>query len=191
MEKDGCHRPFSGSFFLHGRELAIMKIAVGSKNPAKIQAVLDVYESAEIISLQVETGVSEQPFSDEETLEGARTRARNCLIHSDADIGIGLEGGVVKMKQGLFLCNWGAMATRDGSVFVAGGARVPLPDIVAGKLMRGEELGPVMDTFTKQTNISKKEGAIGVFTNERITRSDMFLHIMRMLAGQHEYKLKN
>jgi len=56
--------------------------------------------------------------------------------------------------------------------------------------MDGEELGPVMDAFTKQENISKKEGAIGVFTNERITRGEMFLHIMRMLAGQHEYKLK-
>ncbi|MFJ7753461.1 DUF84 family protein [Peribacillus muralis] len=167
-----------------------MKIAVGSKNPAKVQAVRDVYEEAEIISLQVESGVSEQPFSDEETMEGAMTRARNCLVNSDAEIGIGLEGGVVKMKQGLFLCNWGAMVTRDGSVFIAGGARVPLPDIVAGKLLRGEELGPVMDAFTKQTNISKKEGAIGVFTNDRITRSDMFLHIMWMLAGQHEYELK-
>ncbi|MFD9625106.1 DUF84 family protein [Peribacillus muralis] len=168
-----------------------MRIAIGSKNPAKIQAVLDVYEEAEIISLQVESGVSEQPFSDEETMEGAMTRARNCLAQSNADIGIGLEGGVVKMNQDLFLCNWGAMATRDGSVIVAGGARVPLPEIVAGKLLRGEELGPVMDAFTKQTNVSKKEGAIGVFTNERITRSDMFLHIMRMLAGQYEYKLKS
>ncbi|WP_285765876.1 DUF84 family protein [Peribacillus sp. SI8-4] len=167
-----------------------MKIAVGSKNPAKIQAVLDVYEEAEIISLQVASGVSDQPFSDEETMEGAVTRARNCLVHSDADIGIGLEGGVVNMKQGMFLCNWGAMATRDGSVFVAGGARVPLPEMVAEQLLHGEELGPVMDAFTMQANVSKKEGAIGVFTNEWITRSDMFLHIMRMLAGQCEYKQK-
>lgn len=167
-----------------------MKIAVGSKNPAKVSAVLGVYEDAEIISLQVGSGVPEQPFSDEETMEGAMTRARNCLIHSDADMGIGLEGGVVKMGQALFLCNWGAMATRDGEVFVAAGARIPVPGIVAGKLLEGEELGPVMDAFTKQENISKKEGAIGVFTNERITRGEMFLHIMRMLAGQHEYKLK-
>ncbi|MFE3973012.1 MULTISPECIES: DUF84 family protein [unclassified Peribacillus] len=182
--------PFPAAFFLHRRKVSILKIAVGSKNPAKVKAVLDVYVEAEIISLQVESGVSDQPFSDEETLDGAMTRARNCLIHSDAEIGIGLEGGVVKMEQGLFLCNWGAMATRDGKVFVAGGARIPLPKIVAEKLLGGQELGPVMDAFTKQENISKKEGAIGVFTNERITRGEMFLHIMRMLAGQHEYKLK-
>ncbi|MBO0996165.1 DUF84 family protein [Bacillus sp. SD075] len=166
-----------------------MKIAVGSKNPAKVSAVLGVYEEAEIISLQVESGVPEQPFSDKETMEGAMTRARNCLIHSDAELGIGLEGGVVKMGQGLFLCNWGAMATRDGEVFVAGGARIPLPGIVAEKLLDGEELGPVMDAFTRQENSSKKEGAIGVITEGRITRGEMFLHIMRMLAGQYEYKL--
>ncbi|KON70445.1 MULTISPECIES: DUF84 family protein [Peribacillus] len=167
-----------------------MKIAVGSKNPAKVKAVFDVYEEAEIISLQVESGVSEQPFSDEETMNGAITRAQNCLSQSDAEIGIGLEGGVVKMNHGLFVCNWGAMATKDGEIYIAGGARIPLPEIVAERLLNGEELGPVMDDFTKKANISKKEGAIGVFTNEQITRAEMFLHIMRMLAGQHEYKKK-
>ncbi|MBA9026257.1 hypothetical protein HNP81_001542 [Peribacillus huizhouensis] len=34
----------------------------------------------------------------------------------------------------------------------------------------------------------KKEGAI-VFTYERITRADMFSHIMNMLVGQNEYKI--
>ena len=165
-----------------------MKIAVGSKNPAKVQAVVGVYQEAEILSLSVASGVSEQPFSDEETVTGAVNRAKNCLKDSDADMGIGLEGGVVKMKQGLFVCNWGALATREGDVFIAGGARVPLPETVADRLLAGEELGPVMDDFTQKANIRKKEGAIGVFTNERITRADMFGNIMEMLAGQLEYK---
>lgn len=166
-----------------------MKIAIGSKNPAKIQAVSDIYEQAEIISLQVESGVSEQPFSDEETINGAINRARNCLCESDVEFGIGLEGGVVKMEHGLFLCNWGAMATKSGDIFIAGGARIPLPEIIAERLESGEELGPIMSDFTKKANISKKEGAIGVFTNERITRAEMFGNIMKMLAGQYEYKL--
>jgi inosine/xanthosine triphosphatase len=155
-----------------------VKIGIGSTNPAKVQAVSDVYKEAEILSLKVESEVSEQPFSDEETMNGAMNRAKNCLRDSDVEIGIGLEGGVVKTEQGLFMCNWGALATNDGEVFIAGGARIPLPEVVAERLLNGEELGPVMDDFTKKANIRKKEGAIGVFTNERITRVDMFGQIM-------------
>ena len=165
-----------------------MKIAVGSTNPAKVQAVMEIYNEAEVISVQVESGVSDQPFSDEETLNGAVNRAKNCLLEKGTDIGIGLEGGVVKMERGVFVCNWGAMVTKEGDIFIAGGAKIPLPKRIAERLENGEELGPVMDDFTKRANIRKKEGAIGVLTNERITRASMFGNIMEMLAGQFEYK---
>lgn len=168
----------------------MLQIAVGSHNPAKVQAVKDAYaeENVEILPLNVVSNVREQPFSDDETIEGAKNRARNCLNESNAQIGIGLEGGVVQTKHGLFLCNWGALAVRESSdEFIAGGARILLPDAVAKRLLAGEELGPVMDEFTNRLGIRKKEGAIGVFTNERITREEMFSHIMSMLVGQYEY----
>jgi inosine/xanthosine triphosphatase len=166
-----------------------LKVAIGSKNPAKVRAVTDAFgEEMEIIPLDVPSGVEAQPFSDEETMKGAVNRAQNCLKESDAVVGIGLEGGVTQSEQGLFLCNWGAMADRNGEIVIAGGARVRLPDEIAQRLLAGEELGPVMDDFTKKKNIRKKEGAIGVFTNERITRSEMFQHILQLLIGQYEYK---
>ena len=34
----------------------------------------------------------------------------------------------MKTEHGLFMCNWGALATSDGKIFVAGGARITLPD---------------------------------------------------------------
>ncbi|MBA9026256.1 non-canonical (house-cleaning) NTP pyrophosphatase [Peribacillus huizhouensis] len=64
------------------------------------------------VSLNVAPGVQEQPFSDEETIEGTMNRARNDLTESDTQIGIGLEGGMVEIKHGLFLYNWGALAVR-------------------------------------------------------------------------------
>lgn len=166
-----------------------MIIAIGSKNPVKIQAVRNVFTEDEVISLSVPSGVSEQPFSDDETIEGAINRANNCLMNLDADIGIGLEGGVVQTKQGLLLCNWGALATRR-NVYFAGGARIRVPDEVAARLLQGEELGPVMDDYAKKENVSKREGAIGVFTNEWMTRVQMFEHIMKLLVGQYEYDKK-
>ncbi|WP_409302244.1 DUF84 family protein [Peribacillus sp. SCS-155] len=168
------------------------RIAIGSTNPAKVQAVTESYgKDAEIITLDVESGVSSQPFSDEETIEGALNRAKICLMQSDAEIGLGLEGGVVQTQFGLFLCNWGALVARDGTSFIAGGARIRLPDEIAEKLSQGTELGPIMDEYTNKRNIRQKEGAIGIFTNQQVTRSEMFKHIMQMLIGQYEYHKSN
>ncbi|MGM9924278.1 MAG: DUF84 family protein [Bacillus sp. (in: firmicutes)] len=166
-----------------------MIIAVGSKNPAKVEAVRAVFQadSSQVIAVDVPSGVSAQPFSDEETIKGAINRAKASMAEANAHIGIGLEGGVAETPFGLFLCNWGALVAKDGKPILAGGARIALPEEIAVRLKRGEELGPVMDEYTNRQNIRKKEGAIGVFTNEAITRKGMFEHIMNMLMGQYNY----
>ncbi len=61
-----------------------------------------------VIPVSASSGVAEQPFSDEETVLGAVNRARNALRLVKADIGIGLEGGVVETGHGLFFCAIGA-----------------------------------------------------------------------------------
>ncbi|ALC89638.1 NTPase [Bacillus sp. FJAT-18017] len=167
-----------------------MKVAIGSKNPAKISAVQDVFKEivgADFISCDVPSGVSAQPFSDGETIEGAINRAQKAL--EKGDLGIGLEGGVQMTKYGLFLCNWGALAEPGQSPLIAGGARIRLPDEVAGKLLGGKELGPVMDEYTKMTNIRKTAGAIGIFSNGQVDRAAMFTHIVKLLYGQHLYRI--
>ncbi|CEG28243.1 DUF84 family protein [Bacillus sp. B-jedd] len=171
-----------------------MKVVIGSKNPAKISAVkdaLETEETIEFISLDVPSGVSAQPFSDEEAIAGAINRARAALEEGNGDIGIGLEGGVHATKHGLFLCNWGALVEEGFPPIIAGGARIPLPDEIAGKLLAGRELGPVMDDFTERKNIRKTEGAIGVFTNGKISRAEMFTHVTKLLTGQYEYRKNN
>ncbi|MBM7692933.1 inosine/xanthosine triphosphatase [Peribacillus deserti] len=167
----------------------MIKAAIGSENSAKVKAVEDVIDSRliSLTALNAESGVAEQPFSDEETISGAINRAAFSLEHENADIGIGLEGGVVETDRGVFVCNWGALVTKEGDTFIAGGARIPLPAAVADRLLAGEELGPIMENYTKKNNIRKEEGAIGVFTNERIVRSEMFVHVVKMLIGQWEY----
>ncbi|CAM3968682.1 DUF84 family protein [Mesobacillus thioparans] len=169
-----------------------MKVAVGSKNPAKINAVKEAFkESAfEIVSIDAQSGVSDQPMSDEETIKGAVNRAIEAAEKVGAEIGIGLEGGVQQTPYGLMLCNWGALAVKGMDPIIAGGARIPLPDEVAQQLLAGSELGPVMDEYAKKQNVSKNEGAVGIFTNGQINRSEMFTHVMKLLAGQFEYRTK-
>lgn len=168
-----------------------MRVAVGSKNPAKISAVKEAFKEYkyEIISVDAESGVSEQPMSDEETIKGAVNRAIQAADRGEAEIGIGLEGGVQQTPFGLMLCNWGALTAKGMEPIIAGGARIPLPDEIAEKLLMGAELGPVMDEYAKKQNVRKNEGAVGIFTNGQINRSEMFTHVMKLLAGQYEYQI--
>lgn len=168
-----------------------MKIAIGTKNQAKVQAVEIVcasyLETFNIFPLSVPSNVSAQPIGDEETLLGAMNRASLALNESQADLSFGLEGGVKELNGQLFVCNWGVLHTKDGQQFIAGGAQIPLPEEVAAAIRKGQELGPVMDAYTKQVGIRHKEGAVGVFTKGLINRGDMFEHIVKLLIGQYFY----
>lgn len=172
-----------------------MNIAIGSTNPAKVNAVRKAFQELDknitIVPINVSSGVSEQPFSDEETIQGAINRALECLNHSEIDIGIGLEGGVQESSYGLSICNWGALVEKNQPPIIAGGARIILPEEIAIRLRNGEELGPVMDDYSSQNNVRKKEGAVGIFTNNHVTRDEMFVHLMKLLIGQYEYKRSN
>lgn len=164
-----------------------MKIIIGSQNPAKITAVKNSFsDENEFVALDVPSGVSEQPFSDEETIKGAINRAEAALKRGNGDIGIGLEGGVHETSFGLLICNWGALVSKVGKPIIAGGARLPLPEEIAIRLRAGEELGPVMEDYAKNKGVRKKEGAVGIFTNGKVNRSEMFTHVMNLLVGQYE-----
>jgi inosine/xanthosine triphosphatase len=170
-----------------------MRIIIGSKNPAKITAVQKAFGESEFefIAMDIASGVSEQPFSDDETITGATNRALHALIEGNGSIGIGLEGGVQETSHGLMLCNWGALASADFDPIIAGGSRLLLPEEIAVRLRAGEELGPVMDEYAKKQNVRKSEGAIGIFTNGMINRVEMFTHIVSMLIGQYRYQKRN
>ncbi|MGM8365872.1 DUF84 family protein [Virgibacillus sp. W0181] len=161
-----------------------MRITIGSKNKAKIQAVQSTFPSANLRSLNVSSHVSPQPFSDAETRLGAINRGMECIKDWPGTVGIGLEGGVMYVENELFLCNWGALVTSDEKVFTASGARIVLPVEIKHQLQAGFELGEVMDMYAKQKEVRQKEGAIGIFTNNEISRQEMFSHVVRLLKGQ-------
>ncbi|MFD1415281.1 DUF84 family protein [Oceanobacillus jeddahense] len=162
-------------------------VIIGSKNPTKVQAVRNIFQTSEVNSLDVPSNVSIQPFSDEETRMGAVNRAKACAASSSGAIGIGLEGGVMYVDETLFLCNWGALATGDGKLYTASGARIAIPKEIEEELKITGELSTVMDAYTKKENVRSHEGAIGIFTNNCITREDMFTHVVQLLKGQYEF----
>ena len=167
-----------------------MKVVVGSTNQVKVSVVKEVLKETnyEVISLDVPSGVSNQPFSDAETLEGATHRAKLCL--SEGEIAIGLEAGVEYLNDQLYLVNWGVLKTQDNQTFYAGGTRLPLPKELIAPLEAGAELGDVIDDYSKRQNVRSNEGAIGILTADYYNRKENFCHIVRLLWGQYVYAVQ-
>lgn len=176
-----------------------MKVIIGSRNPAKYMAVQHALDglglkNCETVAMEVDSGVRNQPLSDHETIEGALQRARQALADSeDVEFAIGLEGGVVldiTRSSAVMVCNWGALVAKDGKEYIAGGARIPLPDSFKDELLAGRELGTLMDEYCQRKDIRKHEGALGIFSDGAVTRRDMFEHVSRLLIGQWKYNGK-
>lgn len=75
-------------------------IVIGSVNKDKINALKENTEYT-VIGVNVESGVSEQPYGIEETHNGAKNRAMNAYKeHSlNGDIFIGIESGILKQTD--------------------------------------------------------------------------------------------
>lgn len=155
-----------------------MKVAVGSANPVKVRAVKRVvtriWPEAIICSADVPSGVGEMPRSSRETIAGARNRAVGARLQTEADLGVGLEGGVQQHPVGLLLQGWVVIVDGNGSEGIGASARIPLPPLIAQRVLAGEELGPVMDDLLDEHNVKQKGGAIGALTAGLVPREDAF-----------------
>lgn len=154
---------------------AVLRVAVGSTNPVKVRAVSNIVRQwrpqAEIVSVAVASGVPDQPWGDDETIQGAETRARAAREVTGADLGIGLEGGVVERASELRTCAWAAVSTRDGRTSVGGSLSMPLPPAIAALVRSGVELGSAMDQVTGTEGTKHALGAVGILTGGLIDRT--------------------
>jgi inosine/xanthosine triphosphatase len=155
------------------------RVVVGSTNPVKIAAVRAVLERigarARVDGIAVASGVSDQPLGDAETIRGATHRARAVLAQTDADFGVGLEGGVVDERDvdgagALRTCAWAAVVARDGRVGTGGSLAMTLPARVAALVRDGVELGHAMDRVTGGQDTKRGAGAVGILTAGLVDR---------------------
>lgn len=132
------------------------------------------WPDAIVIPVDVATGVSEMPMSDAESLAGAKNRAQAALAQAQADLGVGLEGGVNPEPIGLVLHGWVVVVDGHGRTGIGGAGRLPLPETIARRVLAGEELGPVMDAVLGQTEVRKQGGAVGALTAGLVLRQEAF-----------------
>lgn len=167
--------------------LPYARAAVGSTNPAKLEAVhralARLAPGCAIEAVSVPSGVGAQPFGDDETRRGAMARARAARTQADADLGLGLEGGVIFVEDSPWLVSWVAVVDREGWTGEASGLRMPLPPVAAAKLRAGAELGDVIDELF-DVHLSKQHaGAIGLLTEGFVSRTDAFADLVAMACA--------
>ena len=155
-----------------------MRVAVGSKNPVKIRAVELAVQSfwpeATIVSETVPSGVSEQPRSEAEAIDGAMNRARLSMEMTGAEMGFGMEGYTFETGHGMFLSGIVVVLDSSGKKGIGCSGRMLLPEKLAAEIRNGEELGPLVDRFIGGNNIKQKQGTIGIFTKGKLSRTEEF-----------------
>ena len=155
-------------------------LVVASSNPVKLRAVQRGFEAMfpddeiEVVPVSVDSGVADQPSGSEETLAGARNRARAAShAHPDADYWFGIEGGIEDRDSGMAAFAW--VVARSGETEGRGRtAEFVLPEAVAALVRNGLELGEADDRVFGRSDSKRKEGAIGLLTGNVIDRASLY-----------------
>ena len=165
-----------------------IKIAVGSTNPVKIDSVKNAIgnklKNATVEGFEINSSVSNQPMSDEETKSGAEERAVKAFEIAKTDIGVGLEGGVFVEDGRVWNTVWCCVVDKKGKKEYVNGLRFMLPEKMAKEILKGGEMGPVMDSIIGSENIKQKQGAIGVMTDGWISREECYRNLVKIALGR-------
>ncbi|KAF4496170.1 non-canonical purine ntp phosphatase [Fusarium agapanthi] len=152
-------------------------VVVASNNIPKIKATRDGFtqmlpDCYDFQGISVDSNVSDQPFSDEETLRGATNRAQNAqAARPEADFWVGIEGGVETHNDSICSFAWIVVNGKDGKVGKARTSAYFLPDKTCQLLKEGVELGHADDMVFGQTDSKNKQGSVGLLTGGVVDRA--------------------
>ena len=157
-------------------------IVVASTNPVKAQSALNGFsrmfprESFEVKTVDVPSGVSHQPMTDEETLLGATNR----MIHAaralpEAHYWVGIEGGIEEQGNEMMAYAWIVVRSHDQEGKSRSGSFL-LPRPIVDLIRQGVELGEADDRVFGRFNSKQGNGAIGILTNDVIDRTGLYEH---------------
>lgn len=155
-----------------------MKVAIGTKNPVKIAAVEEAFHKVwpekefGFIGVEVASGVSDQPMSDEESITGATNRAKMALEKEGAGFGVGLEGGLQKIGDRWFDCGWIVVLDNKDNKGVGASIKMEVPLKMMKHIHEGIELGKVVDIVFQVENSKHSQGHFGLMTGGTISRKE-------------------
>ena len=154
----------------------ISTVAIGSQNPVKINCTKKAFflylskVKFEFVSVSVPSGVNNQPMSDEESILGAENRAKRAIKVAHTDYGVGIEGGIMKVRRKYFCRAWVVVVSKKGVVGLGSSLSAPLPQKYMSLITKGVELGKANDMISGKENTKQENGYFGFISDNLITR---------------------
>ncbi len=154
-----------------------MKVMVGSRNPVKLNATRNIlekiYGEIDISSKDVDSGVPDQPFGLDQTIEGAINRAKVSYTN-EYDLSVGIESGLMQTPNtltGYIDLQWCAIFDGENiTLGVSSGFEYP-PEVIK-EVLSGVEVGNVMDRITGVSNLGTKKGAVSHLSRDMLNRTE-------------------
>ncbi|MCO5215296.1 MAG: inosine/xanthosine triphosphatase [Thermomicrobiales bacterium] len=157
----------------------MIRVAIGSCSQYKIDATRDAMrlvlpdEPLDVVSVDAASGVSAQPMSNEESIQGARNRARVALQATGADIAIGIENGLSEVDDVWFANTWIAAIDAHGGEGLASTIHRPVPPRLMTRIHSGWELSDAVREEIPAEVRERYVGLIGIITNGVLNRHDV------------------
>lgn len=178
-----------------------MIINVWTTNESKLNTVkeldwfYDWFVIDKLVPCKVDSGITDQPMSMEETIYGARNRAKNAYHHTPCDLAIGIESGIMKVdwtNTWYMACE--IVVIRDGEKFymwIWWGIEYP-KKAMERIISHGEELNVAFKSagFSEEYT-GDKNGAIWFLTDNKLTRKEyskqVLIYALSQLHNKHLY----
>jgi inosine/xanthosine triphosphatase len=169
--------------------MPIVKILVASKNPVKIKAATDAFtkffDSVEIVSKEIIIADknAHQPIGWEQTQYFSKQRV---LLAEEKfkgfDYYIGIESGVMKLNSTAAYIIVYSSVGHNSKIHTTKGCEIPLPMGWYESLSNSKdgELGDIAERESGVRDIKKKQGIVGFFSQNHVTRYDISLQSIIM-----------
>ncbi len=162
---------------------------MASKNPVKIKATTDAFllffknlkiDSKEVV---VPTANASQPIGEDETKDHSRLRVVQARETYPAyDYYVGIEGGIVKLNSDSARIIVYSSVGQNIAIETIRGCGIPLPlewyDLLTSHTYH--ELGDLAEQKSGVPDIKKKQGVVGFFSQNFVTRYDILKQSVTM-----------
>ena len=171
-------RIVKGEIDKDGRLLRPLKVAVGSTNKVKLDAVRNIFTQAyglvEVVSVEPATDRDKQPM-EEATIRGSERRAKDALEKTGADLGVGIEAGLFfnKALEKYLDIQYCSIVDSSGGMTVGHGPGFEYPPDVIKSVLNGASVGDTMSSITGIESIGHKSGSVGYLSNGLIDRTSL------------------
>ncbi len=155
-----------------------MIVAVGTKNPAKVEGIrlafAKYFPDVELRPVDASSVAKPQPKGLEEMRSGATARANFALSRAGGDFGVGVEAGIFTIGDIYFDNQVAAVVDKSGKASLGHSAGYMLPKEAMEKLFsEGMELERWAEKVSGIDEVGDKGGIVQYLTQGKMTRTEL------------------